>query len=105
MKFSPLKIKIKKEKLLQYFIKHNVFQKEKELKIKEENQNRKDIDLKKREEEQEQKEIREQKRKNKELKNLKLIPKNKMIDDQLTLLGYLVMFTAGLIVGIFTQII
>ena len=41
----------------------------------------------------------------KELKNLKLIPKNKMIDDQLTLLGYLVMFTAGLIIGIFTQII
>ena len=41
----------------------------------------------------------------KELKNLKLIPKNKMIDDQFTLLGYLAMFTAGLIVGIFTQII
>jgi len=41
----------------------------------------------------------------KELKNLKLIPKNKMIDDQLTLLGYLVMFTAGLIVGILTQMI
>ena len=41
----------------------------------------------------------------KELKNLKLIPKNKMIDDQLNLLGYLAMFTAGLIVGIFTQII
>ena len=41
----------------------------------------------------------------KELKNLKLIPKNKMIDDQLTLLGYLAMFTAGMLVGIFTQII
>ena len=41
----------------------------------------------------------------KELKNLKLIPKNKMIDDQFTLLGYLAIFTAGLIVGIFTQII
>lgn len=41
----------------------------------------------------------------KELKNLKLIPKNKMIDDQLTLLGYLVMFTAGLLVGTLTQIL
>tara|TARA_Y100000385_G_scaffold263115_1_gene295312 strand:- start:102 stop:248 length:147 start_codon:yes stop_codon:yes gene_type:complete len=41
----------------------------------------------------------------KELKNLKLIPKNKMIDDQLTLLGYLVMFTAGLLIGTLTQIL
>jgi len=41
----------------------------------------------------------------KELKNLKLIPKNKMIDDQITLVGYLAMFTAGLIIGIYTQII
>ena len=41
----------------------------------------------------------------KELKNLKLIPKNKMIEDQLTLLGYLVMFTAGLLVGTLTQIL
>jgi hypothetical protein len=41
----------------------------------------------------------------KELKNLKLIPKNKMIDEQLTLLGYLAIFTAGMLVGIITQII
>ena len=41
----------------------------------------------------------------KELKNLKLIPKNKMIEDQLTLLGYLVMFTAGLLIGTLTQIL
>jgi hypothetical protein len=41
----------------------------------------------------------------KELKNLKLIPKNKMIDEQLALLGYLAIFTAGMLVGIITQII
>ena len=41
----------------------------------------------------------------KDLKRLSLIPKNKMIDDQLQLVLYLSIFSAGLMLGIFSQII
>ena len=41
----------------------------------------------------------------KELKNLNLVPRNRMIDEQLQLLLYVTIFSAGLMLGIFTQII
>jgi hypothetical protein len=41
----------------------------------------------------------------KELKKLNLIPRNKMIDEQLQLLLYVAIFSAGLMIGMFTQII
>lgn len=41
----------------------------------------------------------------KDLKRLNLVPKNKMIDDQLQLVLYLSIFSAGLMLGIFSQII
>ena len=41
----------------------------------------------------------------KELKNLNLVPRNRMIDEQLQLLLYVTIFSAGLMLGIFTQIV
>jgi len=41
----------------------------------------------------------------KDLKRLNLVPRNKMIDEQLQLLLYVTIFSAGLILGIFSQII
>ena len=52
-------------------------EKEKQLKIREEEQNRKDIDLKVREDEQKNKELKEQRRKNRELK---ILEQNKDIE-------------------------
>ena len=39
------------------------------------------------------------------LKTLKLIPKNKKLDEQMTLIKYTYVFIAGILIGIFTQII
>ena len=39
------------------------------------------------------------------LKTLNLIPKNKKLDEQMTLIKYTYVFIAGLLIGIFTQII
>lgn len=39
------------------------------------------------------------------LKTLQLIPKNKSMQEQITLIKYLYVFSFGLAVGIFTQII
>jgi hypothetical protein len=41
----------------------------------------------------------------KQLKQLNLIPRNRMIDEQLQLLLYVSIFTAGMLLGIFSQII
>jgi hypothetical protein len=39
------------------------------------------------------------------LKTLQLIPRNKPMDEQITLMKYLYVFVSGLALGIFTQII
>jgi hypothetical protein len=39
------------------------------------------------------------------LKTLQLIPKNKSMEEQITLMKYLYVFTSGLAIGIFSQII
>ena len=39
------------------------------------------------------------------LKTLQLIPKNKSMQEQITLMKYLYVFSSGLALGIFTQII
>lgn len=41
----------------------------------------------------------------KDLKRLNLVPRNKMIDEQLQLLLYVTIFSAGMMLGIFSQII
>lgn len=41
----------------------------------------------------------------KDLKRLNLIPRNRMIDEQLQLLLYVGIFSAGMMLGIFSQII
>jgi len=41
----------------------------------------------------------------KDLKRLNLIPRNRMIDEQLQVLLYVSIFTAGMLLGIFSQII
>jgi hypothetical protein len=39
------------------------------------------------------------------LKTLQLIPRNKSMEEQITLMKYLYVFTSGLAIGIFSQII
>ena len=41
----------------------------------------------------------------KTLKRLNLIPRNRMIDEQITLLKYMYIFVSGIILGIITQVI
>ena len=41
----------------------------------------------------------------KDLKRLNLIPRNRMINEQLQLLLYVTIFSAGMMLGIFSQII
>lgn len=41
----------------------------------------------------------------KDLKRLNLIPRNKMLDEQIQVLAYVSIFSAGLLLGIFSQII
>jgi len=41
----------------------------------------------------------------KQLKQLNLIPRNRMLNEQLQLLLYVAIFSAGMILGIFSQII
>jgi len=41
----------------------------------------------------------------KDLKKLNLIPRNRMINEQLQLLLYVTIFSAGMMLGIFSQII
>ena len=39
------------------------------------------------------------------LKTLQLIPRNKPMDEQITLMKYLYVFSSGLAIGIFSQIL
>lgn len=41
----------------------------------------------------------------KDLKRLNLIPRNRMIDEQLQLLLYVAIFSLGMMLGVFSQII